>query len=107
MIVDYKAVKKMFKKAGIDLLKLPDVDSDTDSCRRPTGPWSLDAPRNQPASASPQPSLCILSIDQYRSAPALQKPYNGDGRWQMIIGGREPRGFGHLKVNDYTPDAEQ
>ena len=57
------------------------IEQKTDpECRRPTGPWSLNAPRSQPASATPQPSFCILSVDQYRSAPALLKPYNAIGR---------------------------
>ena len=43
--------------------------------------WSLNAPISQPASASPQRDFCILTIDLYRSAAALQKPYIGDGPW--------------------------
>ena len=38
-------------------------------------------------SASPQPSLCILTIDQYRSAPALHKPYIAIGRRQRMLAG--------------------
>ena len=54
-------------------------------CRRPTGPWSLTAPRNRPVHRHPQPSLCILLVDQYRSVQALLKPYTAIGRRQLRL----------------------